>query len=455
MINAELKRSTATVLQGKQKSLEKKYGTTAFMYTEYPHKRFWSKDNNPHTLSLNESLLYVHIPYCQQLCYFCTCHMSITNDYSKITHYLEYLYKEIKLIPLLEPNIKEIHLGGGSPTDLKEQDFAELTRRLGTLTNIDTLDEFSIEIDPRRVGQKMMHFYADQGISRISFGVQDFDPDVQKAVNRLQPAYLIEDLLTKDIRSRFKNGVNFDIICGLPKQTITTMAMTCREIIRLAPDRICLNYLHYSPEMAKHQKLMGELPDFAKRKELFGIALEILTSGGYVRTGYDHFALPTDANAKATLNGKAGWNSLGTTPGRVKDVIGIGVSSISFIENRYFQNYYELKDYEKSLDEGKFPIYRGHQLNEDEKLRLEIIQNLRSFFVADIKHEHYFKHELETLKEFQSDGLVVISGTRVVIVEPEYANLVCRVFDKFYKGESLTPDLGERDVERNAVQAIS
>jgi len=421
------------MLQGKQKTLEKKYGTTAFMYTEYPHKRFWSKDNNPHTLSSNESLLYVHIPYCQQLCYFCTCHMSITHDYSKITHYLEYLYKEIKLIPLLEPKIREIHLGGGSPTDLKKEEFSELVSRLGTLTNIETLDEFSLEIDPRRVGQDMMYFYADQGINRISFGVQDFDPDVQKSVNRLQPAYLIEDLIIPEIRQRFKNGVNFDIICGLPKQTTETMATTCVEVVRLRPDRICLNYLHYSPEMAKHQKLMGDLPDFTERKALFAEALEVLTTCGYIRTGYDHFALPTDANAKAMLNGKAGWNSLGTTPGRVQDVIGIGVSSISSINNRYFQNFYELKDYEEALDEGRFPIYRGHTLTKDEILRREIIQNLRSFFVADIKHEDYFKDELETLKEFQADGLVVVSGTRVAIVEPEYANLVCRVFDHFYE----------------------
>lgn len=414
------------------------------MYTEYPHKRFWSKENNPYAISTSPSLLYVHIPYCPKLCYFCTCHISITNDYSKIERYLKYLYKELTLVPLLEPNIKEIHLGGGSPTMLNRTDFSRLVNELSYVVTIESLNEFAIEIDPRTVDQSMMHFYAEMGINRISFGIQDFDIEVQNSVNRIQPVHLIERLITPEIRDKFKNGVNFDIICGLPKQTIETMHKTCDEIVRLSPDRICLNYLHYSPEMAKHQQLMGKIPGFEERKALFTEALNILTVGGYVRTGYDHFALPTDANAQATSTGNAGWNSLGTNPGRVQDTIGVGVSSISSIGNRYYQNFYELKDYEEALDKGQRPTFRGHQLNNDDILRREIIQSLRSYFVADIKNEHYFKCELETLEELRADGLVIISGTRIVIVEPEYANLVCRVFDKFYTGKQLAPDLGER-----------
>ena len=428
------------MLQGKMKELTKKYGTTGFMYTEYPHKRFWSKNDITHSLSANESMLYVHITYCPKLCYFCTCHMSITNDYSKIKHYLEYLYKEIKLVELLEPNIKEIHLGGGSPTMLNKDDFRKLVAKLNELIAFE-LDEFAIEIDPRTVDRDLINFYADIGINRISFGIQDFDIKVQEAVNRIQPVACIENLLVPEIRNRFKNGVNFDIICGLPKQTVDTMRDTCYEIIRLSPDRICLNYLHYSPEMAKHQKLMGDLPDFIQRKELFTEALEVLTLGGYIRTGYDHFAKPTDANAKATIDGSVVWNSMGTTPGRVKDVIGIGVSSISSINNHYFQNFYELSDYEAALDNGKFPIYRGYTLNEDDILRRNIIQSLRNYFTVDIIDFH---DELKVLKEFEQDGIITLSGTTITIIQPEYANLVCRVFDKFYEGNHFAPDLGER-----------
>jgi len=433
------------MLQNKPGEITKKYGTTGFMYTEYPHKRFWSTKPQRHDLSLNPSMLYIHIPYCPKLCYFCTCHMSITQDYSKIQHYLKYLYKELKLVKLLHPNINEVHLGGGSPTMLKRPEFFELVENIGKVVDIKKLEEFTIEIDPRRVDEVMMHYYADKGINRISFGVQDFDLEVQKAVNRVQPAYLTDKLLTPSIRKRFKNGVNFDIICGLPKQTVNTMRETCREILRLAPDRICLNYLHYSPEMAKHQKLMGELPDFEHRKELFVEALKMLIlDGAYVRTGYDHFAKKSDANAKATSNGKAGWNSMGTTPGRVYDVIGVGVSAISLLSYHYFQNFYELKDYEEALDNGKFPIYRGHILSYDDNTRKDVIQNLRSYFHVDVLDKEYFKDEFKILKEFELDGIVSITGTQIIVVEREYTNLVCRVFDKYYKGVYYAPDLGER-----------
>jgi len=438
------------MLQGKQAEIQKKYGTTAFMYTEYPHKRFWSKGYVHYFDGIDKKapkMLYVHIPYCQQLCYFCTCHIEITQNYNKVKDYMQLLYKEIELLVPHSFNIKEIHLGGGSPTILDKDEFDELIVHLRRLTNIKELDEFSIEIDPRRVSPAEMIHFAEAGINRISFGVQDFDIDVQDKINRYQPAKLIEDLLVPELREQFSNGVNFDIICGLPKQTPQTMKDTMEEVVKLAPDRICLNYLHYSPEMAKHQILMGKLPDFAERKELFIVALNILTKNGYVRTGYDHFALPTDANAVATTTGKVGWNSLGTNPGRVSDTIGIGVSSISSVGNSYYQNFYEVKDYADALSIGKLPIFRGHNLTHNDTTRRTIIQSLRNHFRADAKYSEIFRKEFDALKEFEEDGIVVVEGTKIDIVVPEYANLVCRVFDKYYTGEKDAPDLGERDAE--------
>lgn len=435
------------MLQGRATEIQKKYGTTAFMYTEYPHKRFWEKGYVPEMKPVNPALLYVHIPYCEKLCYFCTCHIEITHNYNKVKDYLELLYKEIALLKDKGFDFKEIHLGGGSPTILDKEEFDELIKRLGTLANLSSLDEFSIEVDPRRVSQAEMQHFADNGINRVSFGVQDFDIEVQKAINREQPVEMIEELIHPRIRKLFKNGVNFDIICGLPKQTVSTMAETCMELSRLKPDRICLNYLHYSPEMAKHQKLMKDLPDFAKRKELFKTALDILTNtAGYVRTGYDHFALPTDANALATESGTVGWNSLGTNPGRVRDTIGIGVSSISAVGDTYHQNFYEIIDYKQAVDSGKLPVYRGYILTWKDKQRREIIHSLRNHFKAKIKYNEIFREEFEELKELEKDGLVRISGTELEVIEPEYTNLVCRVFDEYYKGKRLAPDLGERDV---------
>ena len=338
-----------------------KYNKSGFMYTEYPHKSFWdygfgeksykegirslfSKGNN------EAALLYLHIPYCEQLCWFCTCHMVITHNYEKVKKNVEYLVKEIELFERfcnennLRPAFEEIHFGGGSPTFLKEEDFTQLLNAVSRIVNLKDITEMAIEIDPRRVDKQRMKFYAENGINRISFGIQDFDPEVQNAVNRIQPVELVEDLLAPEVRKLFKS-VNFDIICGLPKQTPKTMRKTMEELSRISPDRVCLNYLHYAPHNKPAQKLMKEedLPKFSERKRLFNIALKTLTNNGYIRTGYDHFARPNDDVAKALESKAIHWNSLGYTPGRVRSLIGFGIHSYSRITDKYYaQNVYEI-----------------------------------------------------------------------------------------------------------------
>ncbi|MEE8348495.1 MAG: radical SAM protein, partial [Acidobacteriota bacterium] len=189
----------ASISEGQELKITKKYGTTGFMYTEYPHKRFWPQDSSQtlfqkalcERFSTSEdipTMLYIHIPYCQQLCWFCTCHISITQDYAKVQAYLKHLYREIDCLRQffehheLRPHIQEIHLGGGSPTFVEEPEFEELIEKLRSIADVDHLDEFAIEIDPRRVDEKRMEFYAEKGINRISFGIQDFDIRVQEAV---------------------------------------------------------------------------------------------------------------------------------------------------------------------------------------------------------------------------------------------------------------------------------
>lgn len=476
MLLGERKRSEKTRIA----ELTQKYNTTAFMYTEYPHKRIWSdtykdKDYRDALLSQSEELmnspvlLYVHMPYCEQLCWFCTCHMSITKDYTKVKSYLDLLYKEIDILEhFLHENsipvmIGEIHLGGGSPTFIGMDDFDVLCEKLDRLTNLHELDEFAIEIDPRRVDLDRVRYYRGKGINRISFGVQDFDIDVQKAVNRIQPAQLIEDLLTPEIRGSFSNGVNFDIICGLPNQTPETIRKTAEECVRLSPDRICLNYLHFSPEFAPHQQIMADgrsgrpksLPDFNERKILFNEALKVLLGGGYIRTGYDHFAKPCDEVALAMKEKKMHWNALGVTPGKCINVIGLGVHSHSTIGNYYFQNYYETADYEASLLKREFPIYRGHKLSQDDIIRRGIIQRLRSYFELDMREvnaqygidfRQYFSKEIADLRVLENDEILVLEGDMIRISEfgYQFANIVCRVFDSYYAGELFKQDLGQR-----------
>ena len=476
------------MLQGNRKSfkqpqmdqLVERYGASGFMYTEYPHKRFWDRSFGDkqyrHALASeidsskdNPTLLYVHLPYCQELCWFCTCHVSITNNYNKVVEYQEWLFKEIDLLGQtfrdnsIKPEFTEIHLGGGSPTFLEEPEFDALVERLNTLVNTDTLQEFSIEIDPRRVDKARMEYYHKKGINRISFGIQDFDSGVQKSINRIQPVELIENLLTPDIRGLFPKGVNFDIICGLPHQTPETIKATAEECARLSPDRICFNYLHFAPQFAPHQEIMcdgnegrpSKLPDYFERKKLFEEVLNVLSqNGGYIRTGYDHFALSTDDVAKSLKNGQLHWNALGVTAGRYSNIIGVGVHSYSTIGDYYFQNVYEIDDYKQAVMNGALPVHRGFKLSADDIIRRNVIQRLRNYFLLnmdDIEKHHkidfksYFESELLSLEKFAEDGVVEVIDRAIVITEigHQFTNIVCRIFDKYYEGELLAKDLGE------------
>lgn len=472
-------------------SLTKKYDTTAFMYTEYPHKNFWSRDmGEPHFKSAIESfasdgrdtpiMLYLHFPYCEQLCWFCTCHMTITKDRARIVRYLDYLYREIEMFrryfdeKAIWLNFREVHLGGGSPTYLTRPEFGEMVDRLATIVDFTTLDECALEVDPRQVDESMMHFYHEKGISRISFGVQDIDLDVQKAINRVQPPELIEKLLTPEVRSLFKEGVNFDLLCGLPLQTPESIRATCERVVEMSPDRICLNYMHYSPKFAPHQNIMMDgregrpdrLPDFYERKVIFLEALDALTDAGYVRMGYDHFAKPSDSVARARESENMHWNALGVTPGRVVDVLGVGIYSISTLGDLYFQNFHELPDYEEAIDAKRFPVLRGHKLSFDDIVRRDVIKRLRSYFRVEfapveerygIDFRAYFRKEIESLGNFIEDGMVELGTGEIVIGElgHQFANLVCRTFDAYYEGGQLAADLGELSRAADVVPGIS
>lgn len=473
------KSSDERLQKSKLTMLAKKYEHSAFMYTHYPHKRFWSQNKNDASfksslITLNKqnnltAMLYVHMPYCQQLCYFCTCHVSITNDYQKVKDYMEILFKEIDHFSnfladnKIKLDVKEIHLGGGSPTFIEEAEFDILCQKLEKIVDIKLLREFAIEIDPRRVDVQKMRYYHSKGINRISFGIQDFDPKVQNAVNRIQPVELIEDLLTTEIRDLFKNGINFDIICGLPHQTVDSIKLTAKECVRLSPERICLNYLHYSPVFAPQQKFMidgkdgrpTKLPDFFERKELFSAVQDVLVDGGYVRTGYDHFAKPFDDVAKAVDQKKVYWNSMGVTPGEYNNIIGLGISSESTVGNSYFQNFYDMLDYTSSVLSNCFPVYREYELTDDDLVRKDVIQQIRNYFEINfssieeahkINFQSYFSDEMTKIKTFEEDEILVIEKNQIRLTETgrQFTNIVCRVFDKYYSDDLRKKDLGIR-----------
>lgn len=442
-------------------NLVKKYDVYAFDYIEYPHKSFWSNEFTDedyrqalknHFLNNKNSptVLYVHIPFCEQRCFFCICHSEITKDYEKVKNYLNNsLFPEINLLhglfkkDSISPDFQEIYIGGGTPTFLHEQDFERLLEKIQTIADMKNICQFTIEIDPRRITKEKLIYYHSKGVNKISIGVQDFDSEVQKAVNRIQPPEMIENLLTPDVRKYF-DSINFDILCGLPNQTINSIRKTAERVVQMAPDRISFTYMHYAPKFAKHHLLMNqaEIPNAIEKRLLFHEAVQIFLNNGYVRTGYEHFAKPTDDVAKALEKKKVRYNSLGVTQGRCTDLIGIGRHSYSTIGNYYFQNIYEQANYEATVKSGKFPIYRGHKLNNDDLIRRDVIQNLRSYFRVDytpIEHKYnitfseYFKNELIKFDEFIKESVLEISDNAVSITElGKYFTIqVCRVFDKY------------------------
>ena len=439
--------------------LLKKYTDLYAMYVEYPHKSFWTKNINEeeykkalkNLYSLNKSmplLLYVHIPFCMQQCYYCTCHTFITRNYEKVKNYLSNLCLEIHLLYEffnsigVKPTFREIHLGGGSPTILKEKEFDQLIDKLKLIADIDKLSEFAIELDPRVTTLDMLRYYHEKGINRISFGVQDFELDVQKAINRIQPAEMTEKLLTPEIRQYF-HGINFDIMWGLPRQTRESFKRTIDTAMKLSPDRISLLLLHYAPEVKKHQKLMkvSEFPSTTDRAMIFNDAVENLLNNGYVRIGLEHFAKTTDELAIALKNNTLHWNNLGYTTGRYDDIIGIGPWSASAITSEYyFQNVYSLSEYENTVKNSRLPIYRGYKLNKDDIIRRDIIHNLRSYFFVDyhkieqkynITFSEYFKNELSRFDEFVKDGILKVLDNTIKMTElgKYFTMQVCRVFD--------------------------
>lgn len=445
--------------------LTKKYDMTlyeygSYMYNEYPHKSIWSNEFNSEDFRTalkgmsaykdTPRLLYTHIPFCQKRCFFCICHTMITTDYEGIKDYLRLLFREIDLLRKffdensIIPNFKEVHIGGGSPTILREREFKQLIEKIQTIVDMKKVLKFSIEIDPREIDKERLKYYHALGINRLSFGVQDFDLDVQQAINRIQPPELIENLLTHEIRKYF-DSINFDILCGLPRQTKDSFRRTIDTVIKLSPDRIMLMFLTYSPDIKRHQKLMdkSEIPNVCERIAFFHDALEALLNNGYVRIGVDHFAKPTDDLARATREIDMHWNSLGYGRGEGLDIIGLGLSSSSKITAEYyFQNVYSMPDYKSAITNGKFPVYRGYKLGSDDIIRRDIIHRLRSYFFLDrrwiekkynINFKKYFEKEEAILGHFAKDGVLEPSGDTIRITEmgKDFISLVCRIFDGF------------------------
>jgi len=392
--------------------------------------------------------LYVHIPFCDTICYYCGCNKIVTKDHSKAATYLGYLKQEIEMQGRLFAGmgqIEQLHFGGGTPTYLSDRQMGDLMAHLHANFDFatDQQGEYSIEIDPRTVSVERVHSLRAQGFNRISLGVQDFDPDVQKAVNRIQPEAETRTVMDAARDAGFRS-ISIDLIYGLPKQTMASMEQTLHKVIDAAPDRIALyNYAHM-PHLFKPQRRIADadLPTPDVKLDLLALCIRRLCAAGYVYIGMDHFAKPDDELAVAQRQGRLQRNFQGYSTRAESELISCGVSAISAVGATYSQNEKTLEAYYEKLDDGKLPVARGIKLETDDLLRRIVIQKLMCNFelsISSLEQAYpiqfplYFASELAQLKAFEDDGLLTIDR-HWISVTPKGRLLIrniCMVFDRY------------------------
>lgn len=394
--------------------------------------------------------IYVHLPFCSTICYYCGCNKVVTRNKNRGVEYLGYLEKEVALqAPLFseDPRVEQMHWGGGTPTFFSTEQMHNLFALLRRHFDFSSDGEYSIEIDPRTVDEKTVAALRAMGFNRLSLGVQDFDPDVQRAVNRLQSEKQTLGIIDAARREGFLS-VNVDLIYGLPKQSLITFNRTLARVAAVRPDRVAVyNYAHL-PTRFKSQRQINEadLPSPETRLKLLALSAQRLTEAGYVYIGMDHFALPEDSLAVAQRQGRLHRNFQGYSTHAECDLVALGVSSIGCIGPTYSQNHRSLEDYYDSLDRNELPVMRGIELTADDLLRRAVIQTLMCHFTLSkeaveiqylIDFNKYFSEELAGLQEFEKEGLLEL-GERWINVTPKGRMLIrniCMVFDQYLRHE--------------------
>ena len=389
--------------------------------------------------------LYVHVPFCEALCYYCACNKIITKHHERAVTYLEYLEKEVALQVAhcgKGQAVSQLHLGGGSPTFLSDAELTRLMDMLRANFAFEAVGEYSIEVDPRTVTRERLAHLAQLGFNRLSFGVQDFDPDVQKAVHREQPAEQVFDLVLAARELGF-HSVNVDLIYGLPRQTAASFARTLEQVCQLRPDRIALYAYAHLPERFKPQRRIAieDLPEASDKLSMLSGSIDAFMQAGYVYVGMDHFALPEDALAIAKRQGRLHRNFQGYSTQPDCDLIALGVSAIGRVGATYSQNAKTLEEYYDFLDQGRLPVVRGLALGRDDLVRRAVIMSLMcqgevlfepmsQSWLLDF--QQYFAGELEMLAQQQKQGLVVIDddGIKVTPMGWFFVRGVAMTFDR-------------------------
>jgi oxygen-independent coproporphyrinogen-3 oxidase len=444
--------------------LLRRYDRPGPRYTSYPTAPQFGPDFDEAALRecirrSNEELiprrlsLYLHVPYCFSPCFYCGCNRIITRDEAKGRTYAARLVREIERLGALfdrDREVIQLHFGGGTPNFLRPRELEEIVESARSHFRLSTSAErdFSLELDPRFIRDGDIAAHARLGFNRVSLGVQDFDPEVQKAVNRIQS---VEETLRviEDCRREGFRSINVDLIYGLPRQTSAGFARTLDTVLAARPDRLAIYGYAHLPELFKPQRQIEatELPSAEVKLGLLGLAIEKLSAAGYVYIGMDHFALPEDDLARAQAAGTLHRNFMGYTTHADCDLVGLGMSAISHIGDSFSQNPRDLPGWEIALDQGRLPVWRGRRLDDDDVLRADVIQQLMCQGYIDIQaietrhgidFHTYFAGALEKLQPLVADGLARISAQRITATSGGrlLLRMIAMCFDRYLTAET-------------------
>ena len=443
--------------------LARKYNRPGPRYTSYPtaprfHTRYGRQDfiaDLAGESASDEPLsLYLHLPFCRSLCNYCGCHMLVTHRPEKISAYVDSLMQEIGATAARlggRRSAVQVHWGGGTPTYLAPEEIDRLMSHVASVFDILPEAEVSIEADPRGLTREHIDAARRSGFNRISFGVQDLDAGVQAAIGRIQPYELVAQA-TEWSREAGFDGISYDLIYGLPRQTRDTFAATTEQVIELCPDRLSVFSYAHVPWMKKHQALINEseLPSTEEKLLMLVDTSQRLVEAGYDFVGMDHFARPEDSLAEARRNGTMQRNFQGYSTHAGHGLLGFGTSSISQLDGAYAQNEKDLRAYYDAVDAGEPPVYRGYQLTEEDRLRREVIMSIMCRFELDerriedefgVEFREHFANALEDLPELQDDGLIIRTDDGFVVTETGryFVRNIAMPFDGYLKEAASGP----------------
>lgn len=450
------------------RALLQRYATSAPRYTSYPTAVDWSKDFDPAgypgllrtaAASTEPLSLYVHLPFCAELCLFCGCNVVVSRSRPRMDRYLDALEHEIASVAesgIGRRAVSQYHWGGGTPTQLSLEQMQRVQRLISKAFHFAPDAEIAIEVDPRVTTKDQVRWLAETGFNRVSMGVQDFEHDVQKAIKRVQSEAQTRAVIDT-ARAAGIGSVNIDLIYGLPHQTLAGFERTVQRVLDIRPERVALFHYAHVPWMKKHQTALDleAVPSSDAKLTIFLRALEMFQAAGYAYIGLDHFALPTDELARAKDEGILQRNFMGYTTRRGGDMVSLGVSAIGEVAGSFVQTVPTEPEYVKKAGEHGFAAYRGHALTAEDRLRREVILGLMCNLVLDtaavgarhgIDFARHFARELGELAPLEADGLVEVTPTaiRVTPLGQLFLRNVALPFDAYYRARQMKGGDGQR-----------